>query len=215
MIDKKPYKINIIEKTIEKHKLFYNLKTAERNKSSIFILPMLGGNRHLFLYKYTLIWLLNIWFNILVHFHFFHNLIQIILLFILIWNRRIFNLPDYVLNRSEINRLTVIGTQEVKLLYPPASGRQRPSVSLDRYIPESGRGKLLAQESENGLTLNEALTRLISSPEYQALPRTALGNNRSERSDRWWEIIDVYKEFAKDKFNQITWRYLFYGKMFW
>ena len=118
-----------------------------------------------------------------------------------IWNRRIFNLPDYVLNRSEINRLTVIGTQEVKLLYPPASGRQRPSVSLDRYIPESGRGKLLAQESENGLTLNEALTRLIRSPEYQALPRTALGNNRSERSDRWWEIIDVYKEFAKDKFT--------------
>ena len=51
------------------------------------------------------------------------------------------------------------------------------------------------------MTLNEALTRLISSPEYQALPRTALGNNRSERSDRWWEIIDVYKEFAKDKFT--------------
>ena len=51
MIEKKPYKINIVEKTIERNKLYYDLKTAQRNKSSIFVLPMLGGNRHLMLYN--------------------------------------------------------------------------------------------------------------------------------------------------------------------
>lgn len=46
-----PYKINIIEKSKINKTLTYNLKIAERNKSSLFILPMLGGNRAVFLYN--------------------------------------------------------------------------------------------------------------------------------------------------------------------
>ena len=50
-----PYKINIIEKIREGNALVYHLKIAERTKSSIFVLPMLSGNRHLFLYESNLI----------------------------------------------------------------------------------------------------------------------------------------------------------------
>ena len=50
-----PYKVNIIEKNITNGILYYNLKIAERNKSSLFILPMLGGNRRLFLYDKSLL----------------------------------------------------------------------------------------------------------------------------------------------------------------
>tara|TARA_R110002074_G_scaffold2557_1_gene14878 strand:+ start:1092 stop:1835 length:744 start_codon:yes stop_codon:yes gene_type:complete len=49
-VEKRPYKINLIEKVIKNTKIVYNLKVAERNKSSIFILPMIGGNKHLMLY---------------------------------------------------------------------------------------------------------------------------------------------------------------------
>ena len=50
-----PYKINIINKVIEGKTIKYHLKTAERTKSSIFVLPMLGANRNLFLYNSLLI----------------------------------------------------------------------------------------------------------------------------------------------------------------
>ncbi len=50
-----PYKINIIEKIKDGSALVYHLKTAERTKSSIFVLPMLSGDRHLFLYDSNLI----------------------------------------------------------------------------------------------------------------------------------------------------------------
>jgi|TARA_R110000796_G_scaffold5683_16_gene20949 hypothetical protein len=49
-IEKRPYKINIFEKIFKNDKLFYDVKVAERNKSSIFILPMLGGTKHLMMY---------------------------------------------------------------------------------------------------------------------------------------------------------------------
>ena len=50
-----PYKINIIQKKIRKNILFYNLKTAEKTKSSIFITPMLGGEKKLWFYNQLLI----------------------------------------------------------------------------------------------------------------------------------------------------------------
>ena len=50
-----PYKVNIINKIEEKEIITYHLKTAERTKTSIFILPMLSGNRNLFLYDTHLI----------------------------------------------------------------------------------------------------------------------------------------------------------------
>tara|TARA_R110000850_G_scaffold143928_1_gene266104 strand:- start:31654 stop:32397 length:744 start_codon:yes stop_codon:yes gene_type:complete len=50
-----PYKINIIEKIKDGGALVYHLKTAERTKSSIFVLPMLSGDKHLFLYDSNLI----------------------------------------------------------------------------------------------------------------------------------------------------------------
>jgi len=50
-----PYKVNIINKIEEKEIISYHLKTAERTKTSIFILPMLSGNRNLFLYDSHLI----------------------------------------------------------------------------------------------------------------------------------------------------------------
>ena len=46
-----PYKVNIINKIEEGDTLTYHIKTAERTKSSIFVLPMLSGNRNLFLYE--------------------------------------------------------------------------------------------------------------------------------------------------------------------
>ena len=54
-IKDEPYKINIINKIEEKGIISYHLKTAERTKTSIFILPMLSGNRNLFLYDTHLI----------------------------------------------------------------------------------------------------------------------------------------------------------------
>ena len=50
-IKNKPYKINIIEKKVRKNITYYNLKIAKRNKSSIFILPMLGGTKRLWFYN--------------------------------------------------------------------------------------------------------------------------------------------------------------------
>ena len=50
-----PYKINIIQKKTRKNILFYNLKTAEKTKSSIFITPMLGGEKKLWFYNQLLI----------------------------------------------------------------------------------------------------------------------------------------------------------------
>lgn len=50
-----PYKINIIEKVKDGNALVYHLKTAERTKSSIFVLPMLSGDKNLFLYESNLI----------------------------------------------------------------------------------------------------------------------------------------------------------------
>jgi hypothetical protein len=49
------YKVNIIDKIIDKNILTYNIKTAERTKASIFILPILSGHRNLFLYDSQLI----------------------------------------------------------------------------------------------------------------------------------------------------------------
>tara|TARA_R100000995_G_C3482730_1_gene125065 strand:- start:1947 stop:2699 length:753 start_codon:yes stop_codon:yes gene_type:complete len=45
-----PYKVNIIEKNFDSKILYYDLKIAERTKSSLFVMPMMGGNRRLFLY---------------------------------------------------------------------------------------------------------------------------------------------------------------------
>ena len=50
-----PNKVNIITKVEENNAIVYHIKTAERTKSSIFILPMLSGNRYLFLYNANLI----------------------------------------------------------------------------------------------------------------------------------------------------------------
>ena len=50
-----PYKVNIIEKVVKKEIVSYHLKTAERTKSSVFVLPMLSGNKNLFLYDSHLI----------------------------------------------------------------------------------------------------------------------------------------------------------------
>tara|TARA_R100000544_G_scaffold8513_1_gene3374 strand:+ start:827 stop:1612 length:786 start_codon:yes stop_codon:yes gene_type:complete len=54
-VNKKPYKVNIIEKSIEKGVLTFNAKIADRTKCSLFLLPMLGGERHLFMYNNQLL----------------------------------------------------------------------------------------------------------------------------------------------------------------
>ena len=54
-IKNEPYKVNIIKQIKKDNVISYHLKTAERTKSSIFILPMLSGNRNLFLYDTHLI----------------------------------------------------------------------------------------------------------------------------------------------------------------
>ena len=112
----------------------------------------------------------------------------------IVWNRRMFNLPDRVLNRTEINQVTTIGTS-VRLVYPPLAGR-----STKKGTDAFGRGLLNAIENENGLTLEEALTKMINSDKYKAASDDPRGNNRSEKSEMWWEIINVYKEVAKEKF---------------
>tara|TARA_R100001082_G_C4359702_1_gene158709 strand:+ start:759 stop:1502 length:744 start_codon:yes stop_codon:yes gene_type:complete len=54
-IKRAPYKINIIESNIIDDELFYDLKTASPTKSSLFVLPMLGGNRKLLFYDSLLV----------------------------------------------------------------------------------------------------------------------------------------------------------------
>jgi hypothetical protein len=54
-IKKIPYKINIIDSIIIDDELFYDLKVASPTKSSLFILPMLGGNRTLLFYDSLLV----------------------------------------------------------------------------------------------------------------------------------------------------------------
>jgi len=54
-VKSKTYKINIIKKQIKKRVLYYDLKTAEKTKSSIFITPMLGGEKTLWFYNQLLI----------------------------------------------------------------------------------------------------------------------------------------------------------------
>lgn len=50
-----PYKVNIINKVKDGKNIVYHIKTAERTKSSLFVLPMLSGKRNLFLYNSQLI----------------------------------------------------------------------------------------------------------------------------------------------------------------
>lgn len=52
---KRPYKINIIEQGITRKIVYYDLKIAERTKSSIFIMPMLGSHKTLFMYESLLL----------------------------------------------------------------------------------------------------------------------------------------------------------------
>tara|TARA_R110000765_G_scaffold70280_4_gene136392 strand:- start:48 stop:806 length:759 start_codon:yes stop_codon:yes gene_type:complete len=47
-IKKIKYKVNIIERTIIDKTIYYDVHMAKRTKSSIFIMPMLGGNKKLF-----------------------------------------------------------------------------------------------------------------------------------------------------------------------
>ena len=47
-IKKIKYKVNFIEQTIVNKTIYYDICMAKRTKSSIFILPMLGGNKNLF-----------------------------------------------------------------------------------------------------------------------------------------------------------------------
>jgi len=49
-VKNKPYKINSISKSIVGKKLVYNLSSASLTKSSMFVLPMLGGERRLFMF---------------------------------------------------------------------------------------------------------------------------------------------------------------------
>jgi len=54
-IKEEPYKVNIINKVEKNDIVSYHIKTAERTKTSIFVLPMLSGNRNLFFYDTNLI----------------------------------------------------------------------------------------------------------------------------------------------------------------
>jgi len=54
-IKKVPYKINIMDSVIIDDELFYDLKVAVPTKSSLFALPMLGGNRELLFYDTLLV----------------------------------------------------------------------------------------------------------------------------------------------------------------
>ena len=46
-IKKIKYKVNFIERTIVGKTIYYDVHMAKRTKSSIFIMPMLGGNKNL------------------------------------------------------------------------------------------------------------------------------------------------------------------------
>ena len=50
-VKKYAYKINFIEEVWTKNVLVYDLHIAKRTKSSIFLLPMFGGDRNLYLWK--------------------------------------------------------------------------------------------------------------------------------------------------------------------
>ena len=54
-VKKKNYKVNIIKKAYKRKVLYYDLKVAEKNKSAIFITPMLGGTRKLWMYDQLLV----------------------------------------------------------------------------------------------------------------------------------------------------------------
>jgi len=54
-IGKKEYKINIIEKKKIKNILYYNLKTSIKTKASLFVAPMLGGEKKLWFYNQSMI----------------------------------------------------------------------------------------------------------------------------------------------------------------
>tara|TARA_Y100000361_G_C11152402_1_gene341961 strand:- start:963 stop:1727 length:765 start_codon:yes stop_codon:yes gene_type:complete len=45
------YKVNIIKKVNHKTGMYYLISIAKRTKSSMFVLPMLGGNRHLYFWN--------------------------------------------------------------------------------------------------------------------------------------------------------------------
>ena len=49
-VSKKPYKINKIESEIVNGKILYNCSTVRLTKSSLFLLPMLGGTRRLYMW---------------------------------------------------------------------------------------------------------------------------------------------------------------------
>ena len=50
-VDKKPFKVNDIERLIVNNDISYIFSTARLTKSSLFLLPMLGGTRRLFMYN--------------------------------------------------------------------------------------------------------------------------------------------------------------------
>jgi hypothetical protein len=54
-VKKKPYKVNIIERSLVEGVLTYTAKIAERTKCSLFLLPMLGGSRRSFFYNHQLL----------------------------------------------------------------------------------------------------------------------------------------------------------------
>jgi hypothetical protein len=54
-IKKRKYKVNIIEEVRTKTQKYYIISIAKRTKSSIFVLPMLGGSRHLYLWDKLLL----------------------------------------------------------------------------------------------------------------------------------------------------------------
>lgn len=49
-VQRKPYKVNKIEKMVIGKRIVYHLSVADLNKSTMFIFPMLGGHRNLFLF---------------------------------------------------------------------------------------------------------------------------------------------------------------------
>ena len=50
-VDKKPFKVNEIDRSIVNNDISYAFSTARLTKSSMFLLPMLGGTRRLFMYN--------------------------------------------------------------------------------------------------------------------------------------------------------------------
>jgi hypothetical protein len=50
-VDKKPFKVNKIDRSVINNELSYAFSTARLTKSSLFLLPMLGGTRRLFMYN--------------------------------------------------------------------------------------------------------------------------------------------------------------------